>query len=106
MVLTILMAFLGLIIGGALAYIAKEELEPGRRLFVIMQLILMVSIIVAIFINRSLPILISLIFLFGFPSGSLIVYEKFKLKRISLKTYIIYSAVYLSFIMILIMVKP
>ena len=105
MVLTMLIVFLGLPIGIALAYIAKEELEPGKKAFVVLQLILMILIITFIFTNRSLPILASLMFLFGFPSGSLIIYEKFKFKKISPKTFIIYSAVYISFIMILIMVK-
>jgi hypothetical protein len=95
--LIILISFLGLGSGIALAYIAKEELEKGKRYFIIMQLILMVLIIVSAFLN-GLLMLSSFIFLFGFPSGSLIMYEKFRANKISKKTYILYSSVYMSFI--------
>ena len=99
---TILISFVGLSIGIALAFMAKEELKTGKRMFVILQLALMVVIIIFIFLYpRDIAMITGMMFLFGFPSGSLIIYERFLTKRISSKTYIAYSAVYLSFIIIL-----
>jgi len=93
----------GLGIGVALAYIAKEELMSSAKLFRLMQGILLLSILVFLFSNLFTKIyyLTSLMFLFGFPSGSLIMLEKFKEKKISKNTIIIYSIVYIFFIIIL-----
>ena len=100
--LTILMTLVGIGCGIALAYIAKEELKAGKKAFIILQILLAISIFVFIFLDyHKLFILTSLMFLFGFPSGTLIIYEKFETKRINHRTCIIYSAVYVSFIIIL-----
>ena len=90
-------SFLGIACGVSLAYMAKEELNQGKRFFIALQLVLMSLIIFFIFYEKSnISLISSLIFLFGFPSGSLIIYEKIKFKRINLRTFIIYLAIYLS----------
>lgn len=101
--LTILLSFTGLGCGVALAYIAKEELKTGIKLFKILQVILLLSIMVFLFSNpfTRLYFITSLIFLFGLPSGSLIMQERFRKKKISKRTYLIYSVIYIIFIIIL-----
>ncbi len=103
LLILILIVLIGLGIGIALAYIAKEELMPSAKLFRVMQGILLLSILFFLFSNLFTRIyyLTSFMFLFGFPSGSLIMLEKFKEKKISNKTIIIYSIIYAFFIIIL-----
>lgn len=119
-------AFLGLFAGTALAYFTKEELEEGKKYFLLMQKIILiiifaiflnyfnlnvylkfflylVAILVVAFIELShyvvyflfLPVLLvtsknaqifaieaSLVFAYGLPTGSLLLYKKVeKLKK-------------------------
>ena len=100
---TIIITFAGFGVGISLAYLAKEELKPAKLLFRIMQIILLLSILVFLFFNSftRLYFITSLMFLFGFPSGSLIMHERFRKKKIAKKTYLTYSVIYAIFIIIL-----
>jgi len=101
--LTILLTFVGIGCGIALAYIAKEELKAGYILFRILQGVLLLSIAVFLFSNpfTRLYFITSFMYLFGLPSGSLIMQERFAKKKISKKTYLTYSIIYIIFIIIL-----
>ena len=102
-ILTLLVTFVGFGLGVALAYIAKEELKQTKIMFRIFQIIVLLAILVFLFSDKftKLYFITSFMFLFGFPTGSLVFYEKFSEKKISKKTILLYSLVYAAFIIIL-----
>ena len=70
--------FGGFFSGYAVGWIAKEELKAGRKYFIWMKRIIMLAIIFALvlsFFASSLEnyfvLIASLVFLYGFPAGSL-----------------------------------
>jgi len=51
--LTLIVSFLGLILGIILAYIAKEELKPGKKYFILLQKVILTSIVAFLFFYWS-----------------------------------------------------
>jgi uncharacterized membrane protein HdeD (DUF308 family) len=107
--LLICVAFVGFGLGVALAYIAKEELKPFAKFFRAMQGILLLAILIFLFSDlfTRLYYIVSFIFLFGFPTGSLVMLEKFsnKKKKISKKTILINSLIYIMLIAVIVALR-
>lgn len=71
-----LIAGLGIFCGVFLAFISPEELKPGKKYFTLLHHIMLTAIIILIAVSfftqiRSMLIL-SLIFIYGLPAGTLL----------------------------------
>ncbi len=89
--LTLIVSFLGLVIGIILAYIAKEELRAGKKYFILLQkviLTLIPSFFLFYFLKKNISLLIISILLFSMLINS---YNK------RIKTHYIYPFLALIF---------
>ena len=94
--------FLGLISGVIIAFFTKEELKGGKKYFKILQILISAFIIFLYLSNLSNKkyYLISLMFLFGLPTGTLIIYDILGKKKIKFALIISYILIYISFIIL------
>jgi len=90
---------LGLIIGMVIAFFTKEELKEGKKYFKIVQILISASVIflyLSEIANKEYYI-ISLMFLFGLPTGTLIMQNIIEKKKTKFVLKIAYAVVYTSF---------
>lgn len=71
-----IICFLGLFVGLLIGWMAKEELKAGKRLFIFLQVLFL--LLVGVFFFLDFDQVPYLIFIFGFPTGTLFYYGEKK----------------------------
>jgi hypothetical protein len=100
--ISLVIIFAGLGLGFLIAFFTKEELKAGKKYFKILQVIITASIIflyLSEFKDKNAYI-ISLMFLFGLPTGTLIMKNIIEKKQTKLILKISYTTIYISFIIL------